>query len=155
MLLLGVALLVALAIVVVIVENLLSYLYIQQFGLPILAWTLIVFFVLYILSLFNLLILWGTHSYVLMDDSLEIKVGLIPINTSMIVSTGFSDLEFIRSITSRLLNTGDILIRTQSERNFTKSMVMVKDAPRIANMIREVIARQIFKMDNSGSEKYA
>jgi uncharacterized membrane protein YdbT with pleckstrin-like domain len=135
-------------VIVVIVENMLGYLYVPQFGLPALAWTLIVFFVAYVMSLFNLLILWGTHSYVLMEDSLEIKVGLFTTKTSIIAPTGFSDLEVIRSITSRLLNTGDILIRTQSERDFTKRMVMVKDATRVSNLIREVMARPIFKIDD-------
>jgi uncharacterized membrane protein YdbT with pleckstrin-like domain len=143
----------AVATVVIFAENILSLLYVPQFGYPVLAWTLIAFFLAWVLGVFNLLLLWSTHSYVLVEDSLEIRVGLFTTKTSMIAPTGFSDLEVIRSITGRVLNTGDILIRTQSERDFTKRMVKVRDPTRVANLIRDVMARPIFKIDERGSDK--
>jgi hypothetical protein len=71
----------------------------------------------------------------------------------MIVPSGFSDLEVIRSISSRIYNTGDITIKTQSERDFAKKMVKVRDPVRVANLIRDVMARQIFKLDEDNSGK--
>lgn len=146
-------LVVAVAAVVIVTENLLGILYMPKFGYPVLAWTLIAFFLVWVLGVFNLLILWSTHSYVLVEDSLEVRVGLLTTKTSMIAPTGFSDLEVIRSISSRVLNTGDILIRTQSERDFTKRLVKVRDPTRVANLIRDVMARPIFKIDERGSGK--
>lgn len=87
------------------------------------------------------------------DDSLEIKVGLLTSKTSMIVPTGFSDLELIRSVSGRILNTGDIMIKTQSEKDFTKRMTKVKDPKRVADLIRNVMARPIFRVDGNSSGK--
>lgn len=145
-------LVVAVAVGVVIVEGLLGVLYSPlQFGLSVLVWTVVAFFGVWVLLVLGLLVLWGTHSYVLRDDSLEVKVGLLTTKTSMIAPTGFSDLEVIRSIVGRLLNTGDILVRTQSERDFVRRMVKVRDPDRVASLVREVMARPIFRIDDRDS----
>jgi membrane protein YdbS with pleckstrin-like domain len=123
----------------------------SPFDLPIQTWTFIAFFLVWIIVIFDLLVLRFTNFYVLRVDSLEIKVGLLTTKTSVIVPTGFSDLEVIRSVSSRVLNTGEIKIKTQSERDFTKRMVKVRDPMRVANLIRDVMARQIFKLDEGNS----
>jgi uncharacterized membrane protein YdbT with pleckstrin-like domain len=128
-------------------------LYLSVFNSLVLVWTIIAFFLIYILVIFNLLVLRYTNLYVLKVDSLEIKTGLLTTKISMIVPSGFSDLEVIRSISSRIYNTGDITIKTQSERDFAKKMVKVRDPVRVANLIRDVMARQIFKLDEDNSGK--
>ena len=146
------ALVVAVAVGVVLVESMLGVLYSPlQFGLSVVVWTVVAFFVVWVLGVLGLLVLWGTHSYVLSEDSLVLKVGLLTTKTSMIAPTGFSDLEVIRSIIGRLLNTGDILVRTQSERDFVRRMVKVRDPDRVASMLREVMARPIFRIDERDS----
>lgn len=141
-------LVVAVAVGVAIVESMLGVLYSPlQFGLSVVAWTVVAFFGVWVLWVLSLLALWGTHLYVLREDSLEVKVGLLTTKTSMIAPTGFSDLEVIRSIVGRLLNTGDILVRTQSEKDFVRRMVKVRDPDRVASLIREVMARPIFRID--------
>jgi hypothetical protein len=134
-------------------ESSMGILNVPQFGLPVQVWTFIAFFIVWIIGIFDLLVLRSTNFYVLRVDSLEIKVGLLTTKTSVIVPTGFSDLEVIRSVSSRVLNTGEIKIKTQSERDFTKRMVKVRDPMRVANLIRDVMARQIFKLDEGSSGK--
>ena len=146
-------LVVALTVGLLIVENFTDILYEPRFGLPVLAWTLIVLFLAWILVIFDLLVLRFTNFYTLREDSLEIKVGLLTTKTSVIAPTGFSDLEVIRSISSRILNTGNIMIKTQSERDFTKKMIKVRDPMRVANLIRDVMARPIFKLDEHSPGK--
>jgi hypothetical protein len=141
------------AVIVLLVENSIGILYQYQVGLPVLYWTLIVFFLAWIMALFGLLVLRTTNFYILREDSLEIKFGLFTTKTSMIVPTGFSDLEVIRSISSRIVNTGDIVVKTQSEREFTKIMVKVRDPMKVANLIRNVMARPIIKFDEYSSGK--
>ena len=130
-----------------------GYLYVPAFGSLVMVWTLLAFFVIWILVIFNMLVLRSTHLYILRADSLEIKTGLLTTKTSVIVPTGFSDLEVIRSISSRIFKTGNIIIKTQSEKDYTKRMVMVKDPMRVANLIRDVMARQIFKLDERSPGK--
>jgi uncharacterized membrane protein YdbT with pleckstrin-like domain len=138
---------------VLFVENSFDVVYVSKYGLRVLDWTLIAFFLAWILAVFNLLLLRYTNRYVLRVDSLEIKVGLLTTKTSVIVPTGFSDLEVIRSISSRIFNMGNITIKTQSERDFTKRMVNVRDPMRVANLIRDVMARQFFKLDERNTGK--
>jgi uncharacterized membrane protein YdbT with pleckstrin-like domain len=135
------------------VENSMDVLFLPKYGLRILDWTLIAFLLVWILLVFNLLVLRYTNRYVLRVDSLEIKIGLLTTKTSVIVPTGFSDLEVIRSISSRVFGIGDLTIKTQSERDFTKRMVMVRDPVRVANLIRDVMARQFFKLDERSPGK--
>ncbi len=141
------------AVVALVLENSMGYLYVSSFGLLVLVWTLLAFFVIWILAIFNLLVLRSTNLYILRADSLEIKTGLLTTKTSVIVPTGFSDLEVIRSISSRIFKTGNIIIKTQSEKDYAKKMAMVKDPMRVANLIRDVMARQIFKLDERSPGK--
>lgn len=138
---------------VLFLENSVGVLYSLNYGLRVLDWTLIASFLVWILLVFNLLVLRITNRYVLRVDSLEIKIGLLTTKTSVIVPTGFSDLEVIRSITSRIFGIGDITIKTQSEKDFTKRMIMVRDPVRVANLIRDVMARQFFKLDEHSPGK--
>jgi len=146
-------LVVVIAVGVLILENSMGILFSLQFGLPVLVWTLAVFFIVWILGILNLLVLRFTHLYILRNDSLEIRAGLLTSKTSMIVPTGFSDLELIRSVSNRILRTGDIMIKTQSEKDFTKKMVKVRDPKRVADLIRNVMARPIFRVDENSSRK--
>jgi len=136
-------------------ENSMKYLYytISPYPFMVWVWTLLAFFVIWIIWIFNLLVFRSTNLYILRADSLEIKTGLLTTKNSVIVPSGFSDLEVIRSITGRILNTGSITIKTQSEKDYTKKMVMVKDPMKVANMIRDVMARQIFRLDERGTGK--
>jgi len=136
-------------------ENSMKYLYytISPYPFMVWVWTLLAFFVIWIIWIFNLLVFRSTNLYILRADSLEIKTGLLTTKNSVIVPSGFSDLEVIRSITGRILNTGSITIKTQSEKYYTKKMVMVKDPMKVANMIRDVMARQIFRLDERGTGK--
>jgi uncharacterized membrane protein YdbT with pleckstrin-like domain len=136
-------------------ENSTGYLYntVSPYPFLVWVWTLLAFFVIWIIWIFNLLVLRSTNLYILRADSLEIKTGLLTTKNSVIVPTGFSDLEVIRSITGRILKTGNITIKTQSEKDYTKKMVMVKDPMKVANMIRDVMARQIFRLDERGTGK--
>jgi membrane protein YdbS with pleckstrin-like domain len=109
--------------------------------------TIIALIVLWILWIANLLVVRSTNLYILRADSLEIKTGILTTKNSVILPTGFSDLEIIRTVTSRIFNTGNINIKTQSEKDYTKKLVMVKDPMRVAGLIRDVMARQIFKLD--------
>ncbi len=141
------------AVAALFLEISMGYLYVPAFGSLVMVWTLLAFFVIWILVIFNMLVLRSTHLYILRADSLEIKTGLLTTKTSVIVPTGFSDLEVIRSISGRIFKTGNIIIKTQSEKDYTKRMVMVKDPMRVANLIRDVMARQIFKLDERSPGK--
>ena len=56
-------------------------------------------------------------------------------------------------LAGRILNTGDILVKTQSEKDFMKRIVKVRDPLKAADLIRGVMTWPIFRMNNSGVDR--
>jgi hypothetical protein len=63
--------------------------------------------------------------------------------------SGFSDLEVVRSVSARIINSGDIVIRTQSETESVRKMVRIRNPLKAAELMREVMARPIVRIDRS------
>ena len=118
-------------------------------GIPVTLWTGLVFLVLWLLSLMHLVLLRTSNTYTLRNDSLEIRSGILTSRSFMISASGFSDLEVIRSISARIINSGDIIIRTQSETDSVRKMVRIRNPLKAADQIREVMAHPIVRIDRS------
>ncbi len=116
-------------------------------GVGIVFWTSLVFFIIWIGSLLHLVLLRASNTYILRNDSLEIRTGILTSRSAVITSSGFSDLEVIRSVSARMLNMGDIIIRTQSETDSNKMMVMVRNPLNVGGQIREVMAHPIVRIE--------
>ncbi len=128
-------------------ELFLGVAFLSLLSVPFILWTGLILFVVWLLSLANLLILRATHAYILRDDSLEIKTGILTSRALVISPEGFADMEVIRSISARILNLGDIIIRTQDETVGEKRLVMVKSPKEVATQIREVMAKPVVRID--------
>jgi hypothetical protein len=115
-------------------------------GLSVVVWTVLVFALVWLVSLLGLLVLRASNTYTLRDDSLELKYGLFTLRSYMIVGSGFSDLEVIESVSGRMLNYGDIVVRLQSET--MQRMVKVRNPVQVGNQIRAVMARPIVRVEN-------
>jgi uncharacterized membrane protein YdbT with pleckstrin-like domain len=117
------------------------------FGVNIIIWTLLAFFIIWLISLTGLLVQRATNQYTLKSDSLQIQTGILTSRSFVIVASGFSDLEVIREITGRILEYGEIIIRSQSERDPEKVMVKVRNPLKVAEQIRYVMGRPIVRLD--------
>ena len=71
----------------------------------------------------------------------------------MIISSGFSDLEVIKTILGRILNSGDIVVRTQSEGDWEKRMVKVRNPSKVADEIREVMTKPVVRVEDQRKTK--
>jgi uncharacterized membrane protein YdbT with pleckstrin-like domain len=116
-------------------------------GLPAVVWTVIVFFFVWLLSLTDLLVQRAANTYILRNDSLELKAGIVTLRSYMIVPSGFSDLEVVQSVTGRALGYGDIIIRLESE--VERRLVKVRDPMRVGDQIRSIMARPIVRIEQS------
>jgi uncharacterized membrane protein YdbT with pleckstrin-like domain len=114
-------------------------------SLPLALWTGLVIFLAWIASLAHLLSLRVSNTYTLRNDSLEVRVGVLSSKSFVIAPAGFSDLEVIRSISERIVNSGNIIIRTQGERDMR--MERVRDSLKVADQIREVMSRPIVRIE--------
>jgi len=108
-------------------------------------WTNWVIFLVWLFSLVPLLLLRATNTYILRADGLEIRTGIMTSKSFVISPSGFSDLEVTRSISERITNSGDIIIRTQGEHDV--KMVKVRNPLKVADQIREVVSRPIFRIE--------
>jgi membrane protein YdbS with pleckstrin-like domain len=116
------------------------------FSVPIILWTALVLLIAWLVSLSNLLLLKASNTYILRRDGLQVESGILRTKSFVVPPSGFSDLEVIRTLYSRLLNFGYIVIRTQGRREIR--MVRVRDPRNVAEQIREVMARPTVRIDN-------
>jgi membrane protein YdbS with pleckstrin-like domain len=105
----------AVAVLVFWVEVVFNIAFSTILGLQVILWTAFLLFVAWLLSLVYLLLLRASNQYILRNDSLEIRNGIFATKSFVIVPSGFSDLEVDRSVSGRILNMGNIIIRSQSE----------------------------------------
>jgi Bacterial PH domain len=107
-------------------------------------WTGLILLIVWVVAVARLVLLRATHRYVLRDDGLEIKSGVLTSKSYVVVPTGFADLEVVRSVWGRITGTGDIFLRSQSETE--RRMVKVRDPLRVAEQIRAVVATPTFRV---------
>jgi len=111
-------------------------------------WTVLVLFIVWLISLGGLLIERATNLYTLKNDSLEIMTGILTSRSLVVVASGFSDLEVVRGVAGRLFGYGDIVVRMQSERNSVKVMSKVRDPLRVAEQVRYVMGRPVVRVES-------
>jgi hypothetical protein len=76
---------------------------------------------------------------------LEIRSGILATKSFVIAPSGFADLQVNRSISGRIVGSGDIIIRSQSESNAL--MVRVREPLKVAEQIRKVMSRPIVRLE--------
>jgi len=115
-------------------------------GLPIYAWTLLVFGVIWLLSLLDLLINRASNTYVLRRDGLEIRRGIIRLHSFVVTPSGFGDLMVYQSIGGRIFGYGDLTVNSQGERE-TK-LALVRLPFKTADTIRDIMGKPIVRVEN-------
>lgn len=123
------------------------------FGLTLALWTVIALLIIWLLSLTGLLIQRATNLYTLRSDSLEIRTGILTSRSFLVVASGFSDLEVIRGVIGRIIEYGDITIRTQNEKNPEETLSRVRNPLKVADQIRYVMGRPIVRIEQKSEPK--
>jgi uncharacterized membrane protein YdbT with pleckstrin-like domain len=142
---------IAVAIVVISLEFFLGLANTSLLNIPIFLWTIIVIFFAWAASLIPLMAIRASNNYVLRDDGLEIKTGILTSKSFVVAPAGFSDLEVTRSIADRILGTGNIEVRTQGDTNII--MKKVRDPLKVADRIRGVMARPTVRIEGTGTNQ--
>jgi hypothetical protein len=115
--------------------------------MPVIAWTALVLFTAWNTSIVRSFLLRASNSYILMEDGLEVKVGIVTSKSFVISPAGFSDLEVVRSPSARIMDSGDIVIHTQGDSDI--KMEKARSPLKVAPQIREVIARPFTRTGKS------
>ena len=85
-------------------------------GLPFWAWTILAFVVIWLFSLLKVLIFRASNTYVLRQDGIEIRRGIIRLHSFVVTPVGFGDLLVYQSIGGRIFGYGNITVNSQGER---------------------------------------
>jgi membrane protein YdbS with pleckstrin-like domain len=137
------------AVLVVWLELALNVASVTFLGLQAVLWTGLVFFLVWLLSLLHLVLLRASNDYILRNDSLEVRTGILATKSFMIVPSGFSDLEVDRTVSGRIVNLGDIIIRSQSETDVV--MLRVRAPLKVAEQVRKIMARPVVRIEGQDS----
>ena len=133
------------AIIILLLEfhfNAFSYLVV----LPLWAWATLIFAVIWLLSMLNLLIFRASNNYILRQDGLEIRRGIIRLHSFVVTPMGFGDLLVYQSVGGRVFGYGDITVNSQGERQ-TK-LLIVRAPFAVADTIRDIMGKPIVRVDN-------
>lgn len=114
-------------------------------GISIILWTILAIFLVWIFSLTHLLVLRASSTYILRNDGLEVRTGILASKSFVVAPSGFSDLEVTRSVSGRIVNSGNIIVRTQGDSDI--KMVKVRRPLKVADQIREVMARPTVRIE--------
>ena len=128
---------VALAIILSWVELLSGIALRTLIGIPDIVWTYAAVFAIWLIGSLRLALIRASSHYTLRGSSLEVQHGILSRRIFTVSASGFSDLQIIKNIVGRILNTGTIIIETDSDRDI--KLKMVHDPITVARRIREVM----------------
>ena len=92
---------------------------------------------LWLVGAMRLALVKWSNNYALRASSLEVRRGILGKKIFTLSAAGFSDLEVIRSLSGRILNTGTIIMETNSERDL--QLIRIRDPVKVSSMIRQVM----------------
>jgi len=115
-------------------------------GLLFWAWTSLIFTVIWVLSMLNLLIFRASNTYVLWQDGLEIRRGIVRLHSFVVTPAGFGDMLVEQSVGGRVFGYGDITVNSQGERQ-TK-LLLVRAPFAVEDKIREIMGKPMVRLDS-------
>ena len=88
----------------------------------------------------------ASNTYVLRQDGIEIRRGIVRLHSFVVTPMGFGDLLVYQSIGGRIFGYGDITINSQGERQ-TKLM-LVRAPFAAADTIRDIMGKPLVRVEN-------
>lgn len=116
------------------------------FGLTVFLWTLFAFILIWVLSMLELLPFWASNSYVLRQDGLEIRCGIIRLHSFVVTPSGFGDLMVYQSLGGRIFGYGELTVNSQGERQ--TMLKLVRSPFTTADMIRDIMGKPIVRVED-------
>jgi hypothetical protein len=114
-------------------------------GFAILALDTLIFTVIWLISILELLIFRLYHNYVLRQDGLEIRRGIIRLHSFVVTPSSFGDLLVYQSKGGRNFSYGEITVNSKGERE-TK-LVLVRAPFKTADIIRDIMGKPIVRVE--------
>ncbi len=113
---------------------------------PFWAWDLLLFSVIWLISMLELLFLRVSNMYALRQEGVEIREGIIKVHSFVVTPARFGELLVYQSLGGRIFGYGEIIINSQGERQ-TK-MRLVRAPFKTADEIRVIMGEPIVRVDS-------
>jgi hypothetical protein len=99
-----------------------------------------------VISGFELLIFQLSNSYILRQDGLEIKHGMLRLHSFVVTPSGFGDMQVYQPIGGRIFSYGEIIVNSQGERE--NRMHLVRHPFKVADIMREIVGKPIVRVES-------
>jgi uncharacterized membrane protein YdbT with pleckstrin-like domain len=114
-------------------------------GLPIWAWMFLAFSLIWLISMLELLVFRASNTYILRQDGLEIKRGIIRLHSFVVTPSGFGDLMVDQSIGGRIFGYGNLTVNSQGERE--TNLRLVRNPFKVADTLRDIMGKPIVRVE--------
>ena len=137
---------IALAVLLIVLEFYVNVAQVQLWLFPLYLWTTLIFIIMWIISLFGLLVLRASYTYTLRRDSLEVRQGILNLQSFVVTPQGFGDLTVNQPVVGRIFSYGDIIVHSQGER---KTKLRLVHSPfEVADKIKDIMGKPIVRVEN-------
>ncbi len=114
-------------------------------GLSVWAWTILLFTIIWLISMLDLLVFRASNNYILRQDGLEVKRGILRLNSFVVTPSGFGDLLVFQSIGGRIFGYGDLTVNSQGERE--TRLRLVRHPYNVADTMRDIMGKPIVRIE--------
>lgn len=115
-------------------------------GLPVWLWTFLAFGLIWLISMLELLVFRASNTYILRQDGLEVKRGIVRLHSFLVTPSGFGDLLVYQSVGGRIFGYGEITVNSQGERE-TK-LRLVHHPFKVADTLRDIMGKPIVRVES-------
>lgn len=114
-------------------------------GLPVWAWTFLAFGLIWLISMLELLVFRASNTYILRQDGLEVKRGIVGLHSFVVTPSGFGDLLVYQSIGGRIFCYGELTVNSQGERE--TQLRLVRSPNKVADTMRAIMGKPIVRVE--------
>ena len=115
-------------------------------GVPLWTWILLVFVVIWLIGIADLAIFRFANKYILRQDGLEVKHGILGLRSFVVTPQGFGDLIVFQSVWGRIFGYGDLVVNSQGERE--TRLRLVRSPYKVADTMRDIMGKPIVRVEN-------
>ena len=93
----------------------------------------------------ELLVFRASNNYILRQDGLEVRRGILRLHSFVVTPSGFGDLLVYQSIGGRIFGYGDLTVNSQGERE--TRLRLVRHPYNVADTMRDIMGKPIVRVE--------
>ena len=115
-------------------------------GLPVWGCTILLFGLIWLISMLELFVFHDSNNYILRQDGLEVKHGILRLHSFVVTPSGFGDLLLYQSIGGRIFGYGDLTVNSPGE--LETRLRLFCHPYNVADTIRDIMGKPIVRVES-------